>query len=89
MIDGQKVTIRRAIAVTADGKTEGGQIEIGSKATAGTDDAAASETRISGIVSASSSQGIGGEIRLGGSSLVITDDAVVSAQRVLRANPIS
>lgn len=79
MIDGQKVTIRRAIAVTADGKTEGGQIEIGSKATAGTDEAAASETRISGIVSASSSQGIGGEIRLGGSSLVITDDAVVSA----------
>lgn len=78
-IDGEQVTIRRAIAVSADGQTEGGQIEIGSRAEPGTDEAAAAETRIAGTISASSSQGIGGEIHLGGGTLVITDDAVISA----------
>ncbi len=79
IINGQQVTIRRAIAVSADGKTEGGEVRIGSVAKTGTDEADASATRISGLISVSSSQGIGGEIRLGGSSLIITDDAVISA----------
>jgi filamentous hemagglutinin family protein len=78
-ITGEKVEIRRAIAVTADGKTEGGQIDIGSDAPMGSYEAYKSRTQIAGTISASSSMGRGGEIRLGGSSLILQDGAMVSA----------
>lgn len=71
-IAGEKVEIRRAIAVTADGQTEGGQIDIGA------DEAGSSVTEIAGTVSASSA-GKGGEIRLGGSSLTIQSGAEIRA----------
>lgn len=72
VISGEKIEIRRAVAVTADGKAAGGQIDIGSAA-------AASQTLIAGRVSASSSQGKGGGIRLGGDWLTLQCGASVSA----------
>ena len=82
-ITGEQVTIRRAILVSADGATEGGQISIGSDASAGTDEALASKTVIEGIISANSSQGMGGEIRLGGNSLTLESDSVIGANGAL------
>jgi len=79
VITGEKVEIRRAVAVTADGKNAGGQIDIGSDAPAGTDEAAASQTLIAGRISAGSSQGTGGEIRLGGNLLTLQCGASISA----------
>lgn len=72
-IAGEKVEIRRAIAVTADGQTEGGQIDIVAN------EAGSSVTTIAGTVSASSSAGKGGEIRLGGNSLTIQSGAEIRA----------
>lgn len=69
-ITGGEVEIRRAIAVTADGATAGGRIDIGADAT---------ETLIGGIVTADSRDGAGGVISLGGRRLVLEADALVSA----------
>lgn len=78
-ISGERVEIRRAIAVSADGVTQGGRIEIGSDAPVGSDAANASETVVGGIVTADSRDGNGGEILIGGRTLVIEADALVSA----------
>jgi filamentous hemagglutinin family protein len=78
-ITGEKIEVRRAIAVTADGKEAGGQIEIGSAAPVGTNEAAASQTLIAGLITASSSRGTGGEIRLGGNLLTLQCGAEINA----------
>jgi filamentous hemagglutinin family protein len=79
IISGEKIEVRRAIAVTADGKNAGGQIEIGSTASPGTEEAEASQTLVAGLISASSSQGFGGEIRLGGNLLTLQCGAEINA----------
>lgn len=78
-ITGEKIEVRRAIAVTTDGKEAGGQIEIGSAAPVGTDEAPASQTLIAGLISAGSSRGTGGEIRLGGNLLTLQCGAEINA----------
>ncbi len=78
-ITGEEVEIRRAVLVSADGATEGGQISIGSEAQPGTDEASASQTMIAGMVRADSTAGKGGEIRLGGNLLTLEDESVISA----------
>ncbi len=75
---GERVEIRRAIAVTADGESGGGRIAIGSDAPGGSDAAEASRTVIGGIVTADSRDGAGGEIFIGGRTLVLEADALVS-----------
>jgi fibronectin-binding autotransporter adhesin len=78
-ITGEEVEIRRAVLVSADGATEGGQISIGSEAQSGTDAASASQTMIAGMVRADSTAGKGGEIRLGGNLLTLESESVISA----------
>ncbi|MEZ5387824.1 MAG: filamentous hemagglutinin N-terminal domain-containing protein [Prosthecobacter sp.] len=78
-ISGEKVEIRRAIEVTADGDTVGGVIEIGSNAEFDSDQTVASVTTIEGVVRADSTNGVGGKIRLGGQTLVIREDSMISA----------
>lgn len=70
-IAGGEVTVRRAIPVSADGETAGGQIEIG--------DAATVTTVIDGSITADAAPGAGGAIRLGGSSLTLGGGALISA----------
>lgn len=77
-INGEHIEIRRAVAVSADGAIEGGQIEIGSNAPADSYKAGASETVIEGIVSANSTRGNGGQIYLGGRTISIRSDALIS-----------
>ena len=78
-IAGEKIEVRPAIAVTADGKNAGGLIEIGYAAPSGTDEAAASQTLIVGLISANSSLGKGGVIRLGGDGLTLQCGAEIHA----------
>jgi len=78
-ITGEEVTIRRAVLVSADGKTEGGQISIGTDPEAGDAGATASRTVIAGDLSAGSLQGKGGEIRLAGHSLALEGESVIRA----------
>jgi filamentous hemagglutinin family protein len=79
IITGEEVTIRRAVLVSADGKTEGGQINIGTDPEAGDVGATAVRTEISGDVSAGSLDGKGGEIRLAGHSLALEGESVIRA----------
>ena len=78
-ITGEEVMIRRAVLVSADGKTEGGQINIGFDPDADAVSVSASRTEIAGTVRADSSQGVGGQIRLGGDWLALKDESVISA----------
>jgi len=71
-VEGGEITVRRAIAVNADGETAGGEIDIGT--TAGT-----LSTVIEGSISASSAGGMGGVIRLGGASLTLGGSALIQA----------
>ncbi len=79
-VTGGEVTIRRAIVVSADGETTGGQIEINARPqdNAGTD-AAPTVTIIDGTIRADAASGNGGVIRLGGSSLTLGGAALISA----------
>jgi filamentous hemagglutinin family protein len=74
-VDGGEVTVRRAIRVTADGETAGGQININATA----DTAANSTTYIDGTISVDAANGTGGVIRLGGTSLTLGGAAFISA----------
>ena len=75
-VDGGEVTVRRAIRVTAEGETAGGQININ----ATTADAAANSiTYIDGTISVDAANGAGGVIRLGGTSLTLGAEALISA----------
>lgn len=79
-VTGGEVTIRRAIVVSADGETAGGQIEINARPQdkAGTD-ASPAITFIDGTIRADAASGNGGVIRLGGSSLTLGGAALISA----------
>jgi filamentous hemagglutinin family protein len=78
-ITGEEVTIRRAVLISADGKTEGGQINVGFDPDADAGSVSASRTEIAGTVRAGSSQGVGGQIQLGGDWLALKDESVISA----------
>ena len=67
--------MRRAIRVTADGETAGGQININATA----DTAANTTTYIDGTISVDAANGSGGVIRLGGTSLTLGGAALISA----------
>ncbi|WP_395736548.1 beta strand repeat-containing protein [Prosthecobacter sp.] len=75
-VSGGEVTVRRAIPVTADGETAGGQIEINATAQ-GVEQMLS--TVIEGNIHADSANGSGGVIRLGGASLTLGDTALISA----------
>ncbi|MFZ2276369.1 MAG: filamentous hemagglutinin N-terminal domain-containing protein, partial [Prosthecobacter sp.] len=71
-VTGGEVTIRRAIVVSADGETAGGQIEINARPQGDADTATApTVTFIDGTIRADAASGNGGAIRLGGSSLTL------------------
>jgi len=88
-INGEQVEIRRAIAVSADGATGGGVLEIGSNAPAGSDDAEISRTMIGGMLSASSSDGMGGQIHLGGRTIAIEEDARITVNGAIGGGVIN
>ncbi len=79
-VTGGEVTVRRAIVVSADGETAGGQIEINAlpQDKAGTA-AAMTNTLIDGSIRADAGSGTGGIIRLGGTTLTLGGEALVSA----------
>jgi filamentous hemagglutinin family protein len=79
IITGEEVTIRRAVLVSADGKTEGGQINIGTDPEMDDTGGTAARTEISGDLSAGSLEGKGGEIRLAGHSLALEGESVIRA----------
>ncbi|WP_395753435.1 beta strand repeat-containing protein [Prosthecobacter sp.] len=75
-VSGGEVTVRRAIPITADGGTAGGQIDINA-----TPQGAEQmlSTIIEGNIHADSANGGGGVIRLGGASLTLGGEALISA----------
>jgi len=77
-VTGGEITVRRAIVVSADGETAGGQIEINAKPQGGAD-APVTTTFIDGTIRADAASGTGGAIRLGGTSLTLGGSALVSA----------
>ncbi|WP_395745766.1 beta strand repeat-containing protein [Prosthecobacter sp.] len=77
-VNGGEVTVRRAIRVTAEGETAGGQIDINATAQSSANTAALA-TVIDGTISADSAGGKGGVIRLGGSTLTLGGTALISA----------
>jgi filamentous hemagglutinin family protein len=79
IITGEEVTIRRAVLVSADGKTEGGQINIGTYPEVGNAGVTAARTEIAGDLSVGSLEGKGGEIRLAGHSLALEGESVIRA----------
>lgn len=75
-----EVTVRRAIVVSADGKTAGGEIEINARpADEGAVAPPATTTFIDGTIRADSASGMGGVIRLGGNTLTLGGEALISA----------
>ena len=78
-VTGGEVTVRRAILVTADGETAGGQIDINATPQSSTEEAATTTTVIDGVIRADSRTGSGGVIRLGGTSLSLGGEALISA----------
>ncbi len=74
-VNGGEVTVRRAIRVSADGETAGGQININATA----DTAATTTTFIDGSIHADAANGTGGSIRLGGTTLTLGGAALISA----------
>lgn len=76
-VNGGEVTVRRAILVTADGQTAGGQIDI--NATPQSSNAPATTTIIDGTIRAEGTSGTGGIIHLGGTSLTLGGTALISA----------
>lgn len=77
-VNGGEVTVRRAILVTADGQTAGGEIEINARPQNSTA-AAATTTIIDGTIRVDAASGTGGVIRLGGTALTLGGAALVSA----------
>lgn len=78
-VEGGEITVRRAIVVSADGQTAGGEIDIGTAPQAAGSTAAALSTVIDGTISARSAGGMGGVIRLGGASLTLGGSSLISA----------
>ena len=76
-VNGGEVTVRRAILVSADGQTEGGQINI--NATPQGSNAPVTTTIIDGTIRAEGTSGTGGIIHLGGTSLTLSGTALISA----------
>lgn len=79
-VTGGEVTVRRAIVVSADGETAGGQIEINALPQDSTGTTApTTATIIDGTIRADAGSGTGGIIRLGGTSLTLGGEALISA----------
>ena len=78
-VNGGEVTVRRAILVTADGQTAGGQIDINVTPQNNSGNAAATTTFIDGTIRADAANGTGGVIHLGGTSLTLGGAALISA----------
>ena len=76
-VNGGEVTVRRAILVTADGQSAGGQIDINTAPQ--NTNAPATTTIIDGTIRAEGASGMGGIIHLGGTSLTLGGTAFISA----------
>lgn len=79
-ITGGQVLVSPTAVITANGKTVGGLVSIGT-APVGTiiENTAATTTEINGSISANGVAGLGGTIRLGGDALTLASNAVVTA----------
>lgn len=79
-ITGGQVTTTATSNITANGKTNGGQVTVGTApAKTATPDAAATTTLIAGTIHANGDAGLGGAIRVGGNALTLAATSILTS----------